>query len=156
LCELGCEHDAGKRRWLVLQEEDSPATQARMWVEAVVGVPIAEPFHESLRTGEALCDLANAIRKGVIGKVARVTGVEMSEMRRNAKMNENVGQYVDACAELGMPTHGLFMTADLYDEARSAETALRNVAALAKIAARSADYGGPLCAVGAKAAPSAR
>ncbi len=31
--------------------------------------------------------------------------------KRNARMRENIGQYVDGCAELGLPARELFMTA---------------------------------------------
>ena len=31
------------------------------------------------------------------------------------RSRENIGQYVDACAELGVPQRELFITADLFD-----------------------------------------
>ncbi len=41
-------------------------------------------------------------------------------------MRENVGQYIDACAELGLPQRELFITADLFDN-KDFQTVLRNI-----------------------------
>ncbi len=62
--------------------------------------------------GELLCLLVNVIKPGIVPKIARdESTAAMTEQRRNAKMRENIGQYVDGCAELGVSTGELFITA---------------------------------------------
>ena len=78
-------------------------------------LPEEEPL-QPLLPGRMLCDLVNAIRPGLVPKVAQQAVLEaMSESRANARMRENIGLYVDACAELGVPQRELFITADLFD-----------------------------------------
>ena len=54
-----------------------------------------------------------------------------TEQRRYAKMRENIGQYVDACAELGVSTGELFITADLFDD-KNLKGVLKNIHCLAR------------------------
>eukprot|EP00966_Prymnesium_polylepis_P276692 6392575-Prymnesium_polylepis.1 len=56
----------------------------------------------------------------------------MSENRRNARMRENIGQYVDACAELGVPQRELFITSDLFDN-KDFKGVIKNVHGLARL-----------------------
>jgi len=67
-----------------------------------------------------------------VPKVAREEQmVSMSSNRRNAKMRENIGQYVDACAELGVPQRDLFITADLFEN-KNWKVVLKNCHGLAR------------------------
>ena len=89
-------------------------------------------MQEALRSGEWLCDVANAIKPGIVPKVARSDILSaMSENRRNARMRENIGQYVDACAELGVPQRELFVTADLFEN-KNFKVVLKNLDGLAR------------------------
>ena len=44
--------------------------QARLWISCVTGAPLpAMSMQQTLRSGEVLCDLANALQQGVVPKV---------------------------------------------------------------------------------------
>eukprot|EP00966_Prymnesium_polylepis_P160025 3699157-Prymnesium_polylepis.1 len=75
--------------------------QALLWVEAVVGTRLsggagggAVDMHGVLRSGEVLCDLANAIKPGLVPRVTRTPreggGGGMSAMRLAAKQRDNI------------------------------------------------------------------
>eukprot|EP00310_Coccolithus_braarudii_P015617 CAMPEP_0183346580 /NCGR_PEP_ID=MMETSP0164_2-20130417/11659_1 /TAXON_ID=221442 /ORGANISM="Coccolithus pelagicus ssp braarudi, Strain PLY182g" /LENGTH=122 /DNA_ID=CAMNT_0025517875 /DNA_START=250 /DNA_END=618 /DNA_ORIENTATION=+ len=55
----------------------------------------------------------------------------MGENRRNAKLRENIGQYIDACAELGVPQRELYTTADLFEN-KNWKAVLKNINGLAR------------------------
>ena len=62
---------------------------------------------------------------------------------RNARMRENIGQYVDACAELGVPQRELFITADLFENKNWAAV-LKSIHGLARVAHYDVDgFAGP-------------
>ena len=92
------------------------------------------PLLHLLRSGELLCDLLNALRPGIVPKISRHTEMaSLHESKRNARMRENIGQYVDGCAELGLPQRDLFMTADLFD-GKDDRAVMRHLESLARFA----------------------
>ena len=54
---------------------------------------------EALKDGVVLCNLANAIQPGVC--------VKPSTSKMPFKQMENIGAYIKACAEIGVPTQVL-------------------------------------------------
>lgn len=62
-------------------------------------------FHTSLL--QVLCDLANAIKPGIVPRVTRAPkaaggGGGMSAMRLAAKQRDNITRYLEACSFLGV------------------------------------------------------
>ena len=123
------------------------------WVAAVTGADLAVDApelsrtpsdltraHEWLRSGEVLCALANAIRPGSVGKVAR-SGQGGAGAKPFRQM-ENIAQYLDACAAVGVPAHDLFRTVDLF-EGSSMRQVVRNLHSLGRVAQSVAGFGGP-------------
>ena len=50
-----------------------------------------------------LCDLLNVFKPGLVPRVARAADMSgLHESKRNARMRENIGQYVDGCAWLDL------------------------------------------------------
>jgi len=111
----------------------------------VIGLPLPTGrLQEVLCSGEVLCDVINALRPGIIKRVAREEATAaMTEQRRNARMRENIGQYVDSCAEVGMAEREFFDIADLFED-KNWKVVLKNLESLARIAHDQATYGGPL------------
>merc|ERR550537_868538 len=73
------------------------------------------PLQAMLRSGTLLCAQLDT----------------MAPNRANAKMRENIGQYVDACAALGLPQRELFITADLFED-KNWKVVLKNLHGLAR------------------------
>ncbi|RUS90131.1 hypothetical protein EGW08_002098 [Elysia chlorotica] len=91
--------------------------EARLWIEAVLGEPIAgdsnEPlgmnkFHGVLKDGTVLCRLINAIKPGSVKKI------NASPMA--FKQMENISNFLSACEAIEIKKFDLFQTADLYDK----------------------------------------
>jgi len=103
------------------------------------------PLQPALSSGEVLCDLINKLRPGLVPRVAREAATAaMPESKRNAKLRENIGQYVDACAELGLPQRELFTTPDLF-EGKNFGGVLKNIEGIARFAQGCLpEYEGPL------------
>ena len=117
LVARGVEHDAEARRWLLLPEELGPEEQAEAWVCLLADRPLeATPLQERLKSGTMLCALLEKVKPGSIKlKVASDAHLAtLNENMANAKMRENIGQYVDGCADLGLPQRELFLTAVSY------------------------------------------
>ena len=86
-----------------------------------------------LRSGTLLCALLEKIKPGAI-KLKVASDEQLATMapnRANAKMRENIGQYVDACAALGLPQRELFITADLFED-KNWKVVLKNIHGLAR------------------------
>ena len=156
LGKQGKQHDEGTRRFLLMpsappptSSEEEPSSRAaaasaaqpeveplvRTWVACVTGSPLPEgPLQPALRSGELLCDLINALKPGIVAKVSRAEVLAaFGESKANAKMRENIGCYVDACAELGLPQRELFTTADLFEE-KDMAAVLKNLEGLSRFA----------------------
>ena len=87
------EHDPITRRFLVFERGIQPLQQCEIWLSCMIGRELPQPWLESLRSGEALCDLANAIRpNSVLGVTRSVEAAAMSEQRYRAKTYENIGK----------------------------------------------------------------
>jgi len=69
--------------------------------------PTPEDFHISLKNGVLLCELINAIKPGTIS-VINTKSMPFLQM-------ENIGKYIKACSDLGVPSEYNFMTVDLYE-----------------------------------------
>lgn len=91
-------------------------TQARDWIEAVIGEPISdkasplgyEDFGEALKSGVHLCKLMNTLQPGCIKKV------NTSSMA--FKMMENISKFLEASGDYGVKKTDLFQTVDLYEK----------------------------------------
>lgn len=118
------------------------------WAECVLGKPIGGmSLHQALRSGELLCDLINTVKPEVVPRVTRTAGANMSEMRLAAKCRENITRYLEACSFLGLKSHEIFTTADLFEE-KSLEAVIANVLALGQFAGSVSEYHGPLLTYG--------
>lgn len=151
LCKISKQHDEPTRRFLIVSGVPQGAAPeiellVRTWLPCVTGVPLPSgELQAVLRSGEYLVSLVNALRPGIVTKVARaadLTGI--SESKANAMMRENIGQYIDACADLGVLQRDLFTPDDLFDN-KDMRAVLRNLEALARLASQPAipDFDGP-------------
>eukprot|EP00003_Mantamonas_plastica_P025459 TRINITY_DN4_c0_g1_i11.p2 TRINITY_DN4_c0_g1~~TRINITY_DN4_c0_g1_i11.p2 ORF type:complete len:221 (+),score=81.17 TRINITY_DN4_c0_g1_i11:1876-2538(+) len=108
--------------------------QAQEWLEEVTGVAFSgSDFQDSLKDGIILCKAINEIAPGSIKKI--------NKMKAPFMQMENVSSYIDACKELGMPEHDLFVTVDLY-EGKDMGQVVQNIHALGR-QAQSLGYDGP-------------
>ena len=142
----GWERDADKRRWLQLPAAESakPEAAAAAWLHLLLDMEVPEagydekkdegaPLQAMLRSGTLLCALLEKIKPGAI-KLKVASDEQLATMapnRANAKMRENIGQYVDACAALGLPQRELFITADLFED-KNWKVVLKNIHGLAR------------------------
>lgn len=80
------------------------------WVQAVLGEPLPDldDVWVSLKSGIALCKLANTISPGVIKKYSTTRLVALVE-------RDNIDLFLQACWKLGVPTAKMFATSDLYN-----------------------------------------
>jgi len=122
----GLDRDLAAKRWA----KYDPVLEAsvRAWVEAVLGEPLeGATLQEALRSGIALCRLANAIEPGCCAKPSTLVSP--------FKQMENIGNYLEACTTpLGQPVHATFQTIDLYEEGKDFGQVLMQVHSLARIA----------------------
>ncbi|XP_070562880.1 calponin-3-like isoform X3 [Ptychodera flava] len=88
--------------------------EARQWIEACTGHPLAEQelgedhFHKSLKDGIELCRLANILQPGSVKKV--------NESKMAFKQMENINSFLQAATAYGVPSMSLFQTVDLYEK----------------------------------------
>ena len=85
----GKQHDADGRRFLLMPTTNPDVEEIlRTWLPCVTGLPLAAgPLQPQLRSGVVLCSLANAIRRGVVPRVALDDATAaMPESKRNAKV----------------------------------------------------------------------
>jgi hypothetical protein len=101
---------AGK---LSAKYEPEKEAEAREWMEAIVGEPLANqdvgpiPFHESLKDGTYLCKLANILQPG---------SVKFNSSKLAFKQMENISQFLSFCERYGLAKTDLFQTVDLYEK----------------------------------------
>lgn len=82
------------------------------WVQEVTGDERGDrSFHEWLRDGLVLCQLANAIKPGIIKKVHE----DASGHFKQSREMENVSHFICACRDLGVHEKDVFSTVDLYE-----------------------------------------
>ena len=93
---------------------------ARQWIESILGDKLPsqrdQGLHAALRDGIALCALVRKIQPGICQKP--------SLSNKPFQQMENIAAYLRACELLGVPSHDLFMTIDLF-EARDMKAVTR-------------------------------
>jgi len=96
---------------------------AKNFIESTTGTSISD-LQEDLKSGVVLCKLMNKVYPGKVGKISSGSApfVQM----------ENIAAYLKACASLGLATHDLFQTVDLY-EAKNMNQVVTNILALKRI-----------------------
>ena len=119
--------------------------EAVSWLAAVTAAAApCELEHEALRqwlmSGVVLCDLIDRVRPGCVAKP--------SASPMPFKQMENIGNYIEACRELGVPQQDLFVTVDLY-EGKNLGAVVRNIHSLGRVA-QALGFEGP--ALGARLA----
>ncbi|KAJ8601150.1 hypothetical protein CTAYLR_008483 [Chrysophaeum taylorii] len=86
--------------------------EAEKWIASTIGAkrpPECRDLWAWLRDGTVLCELANALKPGVIRKVHRNTKLPFKQM-------ENISHFLTACRdEFGVEPSSLFESLDLYD-----------------------------------------
>jgi len=93
--------------------DEVKALEVKEYIEQMTGLPFPSPaptpedFHKSLKNGVLLCELMNAIKPGTI-PVINTKSMPFMQM-------ENIGNYIKACTDLGVPSAYNFMTVDLYE-----------------------------------------
>jgi len=97
---------------------------AKQWIESVTGEKLGGDVHEALKSGVVLCNLINKLYPGKVAKIGKgnMPFVQM----------ENIGAYLNGCKSLGLQTHDLFQTVDLY-EAKNMNQVITNVLALRRV-----------------------
>jgi len=117
-----------------------PQLEAMRWVAAVTGRPLPADadWQEWLASGVVLCEL---IRHVADGTGAEIGEIKVSTSEMPFKQMENIGNYVRACGDFGVPAQDLFMTVDLY-EAKNMAAVTRNLHSLGRIA-RERGFDGP-------------
>ena len=124
--------------------------EALNWIEGVLGETIftgvqgTDRVHEKLKDGVILCKLINKIKPG------SVKSINQSKMA--FKMMENIGNFLDACQNVGMQKIDLFQTIDLYEQQNMTQV-IDGIHALGRKAAKMG-YRGP--ALGPKEASANR
>eukprot|EP01133_Synstelium_polycarpum_P011899 gene11899-13864_t len=108
----------------------------RAWVSDVLAEPLDEAvcFHTHFKSGVLLCRLINAIKPGTVRRI--------NESTVSFKHLENIGNYLKACAVIGLLDVHLFNSIDLYEN-KDLALVVNNLAVLAKFAARVEGYTGP-------------
>ena len=109
--------------------------EVRAWIEAVTGERMGSgSFQQELKSGAVLCTLVNAIKPGVCKKPSS-SGMAFKQM-------ENIGNYLAAATELGVPQISSFQTVSLY-EGKDMGAVLINLRALGSAAQRVPGFDGP-------------
>ena len=128
-------YDENVRRWLKLPQKCDDDEKVQIWIACLTGKQIqrCSALAQELQSGEILCDVVNAIRHGMVPFVIRRASLDlMSDNRRKANMRENICQYLDACAELGLQRKSLFHPDDLL-ELKNWDNVLHNILSLGKL-----------------------
>ena len=113
--------------------------EARLWIEAVLGIQLEGTLQEALKSGVVLCNLANRVKPGCCAKP------------QNKKLpfvqRENIGNYLNACTQLKIPSFESFMTVDLF-EGKNMRAVVLNLHSLGRVAQKRrsllAGYDGPV------------
>jgi len=127
------------------------AIEAGAWMAEVLGIaPPPEAadveghhalLHAWLRSGELLCELINKLQPGTISRV--------SSSAMPFKQMENISNYIEACAALGVPNQDCFRSVELF-EGKDLRAVVRNIHSLGRVAQRLEGFHGPT--LGAKLA----
>jgi hypothetical protein len=128
LCGNGSQHEEETRRVLLLPKDMSAEAQAKAWVGAVVGVALPDgALTAVLRSGEALCDLVNVMRPGIVPRIHRGGDDEW-------RKRQNVSNFLEACVELGLHDRELFAVHNfLNNRMYAGKAVVRTLHALARM-----------------------
>eukprot|EP01101_Sappina_pedata_P002650 TRINITY_DN12870_c0_g1_i1.p2 TRINITY_DN12870_c0_g1~~TRINITY_DN12870_c0_g1_i1.p2 ORF type:complete len:155 (+),score=91.49 TRINITY_DN12870_c0_g1_i1:165-629(+) len=107
--------------------------EVRKWLEAVTGEKIGD-FHEDMKSGVFLCNLANKIRPDSIKKINKG---KMPFMQM-----ENIGNYLNVVTSFGVAKTDLFQTVDLF-ESKNMTSVLNHLYALGRRAHSIPGFNGP-------------
>jgi hypothetical protein len=100
--------DADLARRAAEKYDVSAEREAQQWIETLSRRRFSSSFAASLKDGQALCLLINAIKPGTIARI------ETSNMP--FKQMENISNFLRGCRSLGVLEYELFETVDLYEE----------------------------------------
>jgi len=95
------------------RDRDEFVAGVTAWVHAVTELPlpadlIDEPcVHSYLKSGVVLCELANRLQPGIVTRIQHSTAP--------FPQRENIGNFLDAAAKLGVQGHEMFQTGDLFN-----------------------------------------
>jgi len=81
----------------------------KKWITSETGHSWSGSFQGDLKSGVLLCNLINKLHPGKVGKInsGNAPFIQM----------ENIAAFLAACKSVGLATHELFQTVDLYDGA---------------------------------------
>lgn len=113
--------------------------QILAWMRDVTGKPLEgkgndDTLIKHLRSGEVLCELANAIKPGSVKRIERKAGP--------FPMRENIARFLAAAKDIGVPNNELFDTPDLF-EGRNMRQVRVCIFALGRATHDVAGYTGP-------------
>jgi len=117
---LDAELDAKRKA----QYDPNAEKNAKAWVESITGESLGDDLHEALKSGVVLCKLMNKVSPGKIQKIGT--------SKMPFVMMENIGNYLTAAKALGLQTHDLFQTVDLY-EAKNMNQVITHILAMKRI-----------------------
>jgi F-box protein 20 len=80
-------------------------TEARQWIQAVIGKELQGEFRESLEDGIVLCELMSKLKPGSIRKI-NAKNIAIAHL-------DNLKQFLTACESLGLKDSQLFNLTDL-------------------------------------------
>jgi hypothetical protein len=118
-----------------LASKYDPAIEAetRKWLQEVTGEEVGD-FHETMKSGEFLCRLANKLRPDSVKKI--------SKAKAPFVMMENIGNYLKAASSFGMKEVDLFQTVDLFEK-KNMTAVLNHLYSLGRLSSRLPGYSGP-------------
>lgn len=128
-----------KQQMMRLKEEERCAAA---WINAVTGDAQAQAAAQdecsllaALESGEALCDLVNAVWPG------RIVGILRGDIKPYKRI-ANITRFLRACSDLGIPDQNVFTPSDL-QERKNLRSVVRCLFALGAIVPESPEYSGP-------------
>mmetsp|Transcript_21901 Transcript_21901/g.56343 ORF Transcript_21901/g.56343 Transcript_21901/m.56343 type:complete len:385 (+) Transcript_21901:232-1386(+) len=83
------------------------------WASDVTGKPLPDPplderaVHAHFKNGVLLCELINAISPGMIKRIEKPMGP--------FQQRENIARFLTGATDIGVESHALFLTGDLFD-----------------------------------------
>eukprot|EP00761_Pharyngomonas_kirbyi_P011977 gb/GECH01012003.1/.p1 GENE.gb/GECH01012003.1/~~gb/GECH01012003.1/.p1 ORF type:complete len:290 (+),score=74.46 gb/GECH01012003.1/:1-870(+) len=117
------------------KKDPKAEAEVRGWIEAVTGEKFASSdFQESLKDGVLLCKLANRIKPGSIKKV--------NNMKMPFMQMENINSFLEFAKNIGVSSHDLFMTIDLF-EGKNIPQVIQCLYAIGSVAQSLPGYNGP-------------
>jgi len=111
------------------------------WIKQLTGVDLptgAQPLAVALNDGAVLCNFVNKIRPGSVKSI--------NKGKMPFQKMENIGNFLAACAQLGVQKNDLFQTVDLY-EVKNMSAVIQTLHALGRASRRVAGFNGPYIGV---------